>query len=538
MKLILISLIMLGLLGCGYSSDDTYQYEFLTSFNGNECSTGFHEFESMENYCRALTDEILNNACAREMRKNQYKEECGKDFEPTNIDFQFEVWGYDSILKKSCSVVIDKVFARHTDICDELKNERLHDSCHWEARNKRFNEEACYNRGNGQFSEKPKAPVVSPSPEPNPEPNPSPEEPVPSLPPTLREIKDLGIEVQIFRGHEHEIGKRPFQERLIKFDSHLKRFVKYFKNNKGLIKQLVISNFTTMKIDPNNGSRIVLDVDLPLDNLELFLQGFKERALFLSISKIKYDFGIEFYSLNRDENIKEREHFNRLTKFLSNHRDELFKFNNLFDEIEFNQDYHFNFLGRSLKFTRDYANEFDLLEEGLSLISDGNYKIRSIFNSININYENVDTEKEFEELAEINMFIINKLNTVDFRKLKINFLKSIDFKAINSDYPYLFSDRLIIYSPMNSQSLDKLFDILRVIHILEENYKIKTTKGIQVTDEFTLALEKAYQLKDELKYIGIDNIHHIKSGKSKRLYNTLYINHNDSLSQIRSILKI
>ena len=86
MKIILLSL-SLFLSACGVSLDvagtklvDTTEqnkvesYSYSHEFNG--CKTGEKTFSSKDAFCAALRDDAANNYCAREMRYEQFKQEC------------------------------------------------------------------------------------------------------------------------------------------------------------------------------------------------------------------------------------------------------------------------------------------------------------------------------------------------------------------------------------------------------------------------------------------------------------------------------
>jgi hypothetical protein len=77
--------ILVSLLGCRFTfgnksadvgpSADKQSYTY--SYEQNGCKTGDHEFSSKEDYCKGLLDEGLNNGCAKSMRYEAYKSECG-----------------------------------------------------------------------------------------------------------------------------------------------------------------------------------------------------------------------------------------------------------------------------------------------------------------------------------------------------------------------------------------------------------------------------------------------------------------------------
>lgn len=47
---------------------EPYSYELFK----RDCTTGEHKFETLEGTCKALTDEKLNNNCAKEERKSLF----------------------------------------------------------------------------------------------------------------------------------------------------------------------------------------------------------------------------------------------------------------------------------------------------------------------------------------------------------------------------------------------------------------------------------------------------------------------------------
>ncbi len=71
---ICLLLAVLFTLGCGSGAEEnhvssTYQYEFSL----NECKTGTHVFNSVQEECDGLRDEKLNQGCARSFREDHFK---------------------------------------------------------------------------------------------------------------------------------------------------------------------------------------------------------------------------------------------------------------------------------------------------------------------------------------------------------------------------------------------------------------------------------------------------------------------------------
>lgn len=54
------------------ASEVPFSYKLEDSSNGTYCTTGYHEFTSLEETCKALLNDQLNNSCARDQRVNLY----------------------------------------------------------------------------------------------------------------------------------------------------------------------------------------------------------------------------------------------------------------------------------------------------------------------------------------------------------------------------------------------------------------------------------------------------------------------------------
>jgi hypothetical protein len=74
-KLAVCAVLALGLGAC-QKKNEKFSYE-LTE---NGCPTGAHEYSSKSEYCAALRDDRTNNYCARSLREERYKADCGGDF--------------------------------------------------------------------------------------------------------------------------------------------------------------------------------------------------------------------------------------------------------------------------------------------------------------------------------------------------------------------------------------------------------------------------------------------------------------------------
>lgn len=83
MKNLIILLPLVLLVSCGKQKKiippampEMYEY----GFNTKECSTGQHNFFTLDEACDALKKDSLNNNCASEEREKLYKSSCSGDF--------------------------------------------------------------------------------------------------------------------------------------------------------------------------------------------------------------------------------------------------------------------------------------------------------------------------------------------------------------------------------------------------------------------------------------------------------------------------
>lgn len=268
-----------------------FRYSFRYSINGSECEAR-GVFGKKYQMCLALEDEAANNDCALDSRRAKYNASCGSDFEPKNIP-SFEYSGFDSLLDRYCSTARPETFRMPTfqSHCLFLKNESLHESCHWNARKNEFSQWKCP----GEFSSPPQKlePRPTPTPAPTPVPTPTPQ---PTPPPDLRhpvviELEAAGIEVTFEGQHGYPSSDPDFRENLIEFYKVLERHKGQILNRKAFIKTLHLASYTTYH---SEHLHLSLDVSLK-DDLVTYLGLLDRRIALQNEFGLQFDIGIELY---------------------------------------------------------------------------------------------------------------------------------------------------------------------------------------------------------------------------------------------------
>ena len=67
------------------STDENQSEEYSYEFSNNGCKTGAHDFNSLEDLCKGLQDDSLNNNCAYSMRRDLFEAQCSGNFSTFNL---------------------------------------------------------------------------------------------------------------------------------------------------------------------------------------------------------------------------------------------------------------------------------------------------------------------------------------------------------------------------------------------------------------------------------------------------------------------
>lgn len=100
-------------------------YFDLSSWEWKGCSTGRHTFTTMDEYCKAVVDETLNNNCAKEQRTADYHANC--------LSEKY----YYNITGSNCTTT--QYFKTKAEMCTGLQNETLNNSCAKDLRTTYYN---------------------------------------------------------------------------------------------------------------------------------------------------------------------------------------------------------------------------------------------------------------------------------------------------------------------------------------------------------------------------------------------------------------
>lgn len=55
---------------------ENFSYQYSEAF----CETGYHSFNTLNAYCEALRNDVLNNGCARAQRQDAFYNRCSGSF--------------------------------------------------------------------------------------------------------------------------------------------------------------------------------------------------------------------------------------------------------------------------------------------------------------------------------------------------------------------------------------------------------------------------------------------------------------------------
>lgn len=228
------------------------QGDYSYDLSDNGCHIYQHFFNKAD-YCVALMDREKNHDCALDARQRLYASECGNDFEEANIETN-DWFGWDDRLNKSCSTARppQRYMPTLSEYCNFLKDEKLHELCHWNERYDEFRRTRC----RGEFSEFPdsSAPTPTPpqAPKPEPTPAPTPVRPTPAPTPTpdtrpaiVKELEAAGVKVTISYP-PYEFGEKvPFRTQLQSFYKTLESIKNQILGRKMFIKSVNLTSYTT-----------------------------------------------------------------------------------------------------------------------------------------------------------------------------------------------------------------------------------------------------------------------------------------------------
>ncbi len=275
-----------------WPQNGNYSYNFDYTYNGSNCQIN-KIFTSQAAYCMGLQDQKLNDSCALSLRKDSYQQECGNDFQEINFSRNFERSGFDDRLQKNCvtSRSWSLNFRNENHYCSFLKDESLHNNCHWDARQDEYILRQC----SGAFSQEPPIvapPISSPNPpvnSPNPPQNPAPAPPI-SEPRIVQELKNSGIEVEInwtAIRDSRRYGRSPIsvEDQLNIFWQELERNKNNILMRQNAISLIEVTSYTTYH---KNNKSLSLDFETSPNTLSIYF------ALLDALFDYSEELGIEF----------------------------------------------------------------------------------------------------------------------------------------------------------------------------------------------------------------------------------------------------
>lgn len=99
----------------------------------NGCTTGHHDFPSLETMCSGLQDESFNNSCARTEREAYFKQNCSGKFKPAMKSYVFS--------DGKCQTGRHG-FSNNAELCRVLQNEKSNLYC-MEAQRESYFKQQC-----------------------------------------------------------------------------------------------------------------------------------------------------------------------------------------------------------------------------------------------------------------------------------------------------------------------------------------------------------------------------------------------------------
>lgn len=327
----------------------SFQYDYTDSINGMSCHTSDF-FARKSDYCVALTDREKNNGCALNARKNSYTNNCGTDFEETDIRGQDWI-GWDHRLDKSCSTPhpFDN-FKTLSAYCSFLKDEATHENCHWDDRAQEFKNNHCA----GDFSQAPAFLGATPTPSPTPNVSPTPVAP-PSPTPTpdtrpqvARDLEAAGIEVVIedFNHMPPLPGQPSFQTSLANFWSTLDRVKNSLIAHQAVIKELHLTQYVTYN---NQGQYLYMDVELNDSEVLAYLNQLDRRLLLQKEIGTNIELGIEVYGFEKGDKLAD---LKATLNTLESSGQDLARIKSAVSSINLDNYFGYSFYDRTLRVTK------------------------------------------------------------------------------------------------------------------------------------------------------------------------------------------
>lgn len=269
----------------------SYSYNYDYTYNGANCKTA-KNFPSKAEYCMGLQDQNLNNSCALSIRKNQYTQACGNDFQEINFTLSFGRSGFDDRLQRSCSTgrPASNIFRTTKNYCVFLKDEALHQNCFWDARFEDYKALHC----EGLFSAEPPLrlpPVESPRETTPPPTRSTPPAPAPQDPAVVQYLKSQGIAVTVnwdaLNIPRRLPGTLPAEQQLEIFWQELEANKEEIILRRHLISEINVTLYTTYR--PNDKT-LFLDFETKPGSLSEYFPLFDKILLYAQDLAINFDF--------------------------------------------------------------------------------------------------------------------------------------------------------------------------------------------------------------------------------------------------------
>lgn len=342
----------------------SFQYNIDYSYNGNRCKAQ-KQFNSRAAYCLGLQDQTLNNSCALEVRKTQYRNDCGNDFQEINFSSRYWRSGYDPILRKQCETGRGpSKFKTNKQYCEFLKDESQHNSCFWASRHQEYLDLNCP----GNFSPEPR--IEIPPTEPPTDPTTPPENPKPPVekPPTdpldmipvVRDLRAAGIIVIVDWRAIRDMNRYPMPGDL-PLDQQMKILWQELESNKAAIiarkssiRTIEVTIYTNYR-DYHNQKNWYVDFETAPGDLAQYFPLFDKIQNFVKLYNIDFDL---IHSGYRTDRIAYKPLRDMIATVETNAKD-MGLMSGMFSEIKTNSYSHYNANSRSLTLKRDeIASEF------------------------------------------------------------------------------------------------------------------------------------------------------------------------------------
>ena len=499
----------------------TFKYDFTEIVNGSVVCQTREIFTRESDYCTTLKDSEKNDACAREQREALYRNECGADFEETNIrPVQFS--GFDERLQRSCYTSSGPIrFEKASEYCAFLKDEAKHSSCHWEKRGQEFRRNDCA----GDFSQPPA--IVTPPVNPPP---PPPVNPVPHGPKIVAELEAAGIHVNTnYNGSGHTLpGEASFHEKRERFYKTLE----FAKNDilafRPELKEIALVERTKYY---TGGGRLNIDVGMDLQTLRAYLELLKRRIAWEKNTKIQLDLGIEIYGHLGDD--KELSELAEKIAWFEAQAAKLVLLGGVVKIIEIGDYTSYSDYNKTLKIDKDnYQSE--ILRYHKVLKDAGQFMRFAEANDIEVKLD-LDDDTDFANFGSLAQELYQKREALKMLRTE-GVIDSIEFSKYRDETNHIGET----FSPATVGEGRKI--VGKVVDALEARVLIAKRLGKKVeysdyklTDEFVESISRLQKRESVIaKKTKINRISFMSNSSFSG--STLYIGHEDKLSDLDKVL--